>query len=206
MVKKFLRAVLVGVAALVCSVAVQAAYTVTINEVGADVVATGSGSFNLGALTPAGVGFMSPLVQADNAVVYIGAAANVDVYGTGAILAGPTNFGPGIQVMATNGAGPAVAFAPPAGLFGLPVGYVDGAPLAASSATWTGQSLGSLGITPGTYVWTWGAGPTADSFTIIAGAAPAAATSIPTLSEWGMVFLATLLGMLGFARMRRPKN
>lgn len=79
-----------------------------------------------------------------------------------------------------------------------PAGYVSGSALT-SSATWTATSLASLGLTPGTYLWTWGTGPTADSFTVHIGIAPPA--SIPTLSEWGLLVLAVL--MAGWAMHHR---
>ena len=47
----------------------------------------------------------------------------------------------------------------------LPQGYVSGATLSAT-ATWDGQTLSTLGLNPGTYVYTWGSGPTADSLTV----------------------------------------
>ena len=39
----------------------------------------------------------------------------------------------------------------------VPRGYVSGTFLS-NSATWSGKTFATLGVTPGTYVWTWGTG------------------------------------------------
>jgi hypothetical protein len=43
--------------------------------------------------------------------------------------------------------------------------YVSGAPIS-GTATWNGRTFGSMGLIPGTYVFTWGADATADSLTL----------------------------------------
>jgi hypothetical protein len=50
--------------------------------------------------------------------------------------------------------------------------------------TYAGQTISSLGLTPGTYTWTWGTGAHADSLTVQIGPAaiPEPSTAIIALS------------------------
>jgi len=204
MAKKFFMGAALGVAALACSLTAQAAYTVTMTQVGTDVVATGSGSLNLGAAgTMVSGGSQTAGVIPAFAAIAVGDTAPIDGYAL--TITGPASFGLGGLTLPSSGAGPIVVIGAGGGSGGgiaVPTGYSSGAPLGTSSATYAGQTLADLGVTPGTYVWTWGSGPTADSFTLNVGSA----ASIPSLSEWGTIFLATLLGMLGFATLRRRRD
>ena len=51
----------------------------------------------------------------------------------------------------------------------MPQGYVSGAALS-DSMTFNNATFASLGVTPGTYVWTWGTGAN-QNFTLVIGAA-----------------------------------
>ena len=160
--RKFFYAL--AVALLACSANVQAAYTATLSQVGPNVVATGSGSLNLTALAFFSNVLAPAVITGNTAVLGTGPAVPTAVTSyTG--IAGSTNFGPGIQTLASSGFGDVVAVAGNSTAIGVPQGYVSGAALN-SGATWNGTTFAALGITPGTYVWTWGAGPTADSFTL----------------------------------------
>lgn len=85
-------------------------------------------------------------------------------------------------------------------MVGLPAGYTSGSPLS-GTATFNGKTFATLGVTPGTYTLTKGAG--ADADTVVVTTVPEAVTSVPTLSEWGMIFLSSLIAMVGIASVRR---
>jgi hypothetical protein len=74
--------------------------------------------------------------------------------------------------------------------------YISGSPVSDSS-TYDNQALSSLGATPGTYIWTWGTGSHADSFTLQIGPAQ-------TVPEPGALTLmaVSLAGLLGAVLMR----
>ena len=77
-------------------------------------------------------------------------------------------------------------------------GYGSRNPLQDTS-TYLNQTFSSLGVTPGTYTWTWGSGAHADSFTLQIGPAATAAPEPATLTQ-----LATgALGLLGYGWRRR---
>ena len=53
-----------------------------------------------------------------------------------------------------------------AGLLEVPQGYVSG-DIPTDSMTFNNATLASLGVTPGTYIWSWGTGLPNQNFTLI---------------------------------------
>jgi hypothetical protein len=151
----------------------EAHVTITIQQEGSDVVATGSGTINLtdlqfdcrgfgaGAMYPEGGNLIEGPPSIDSPFT--------DDY-TG--ITGPTTFGPGGPTYPTTGSGDAFGVIYKNGVLVLPQGYVSGAHLSATD-TYFGQTFSSLGLTPGTYTWTWGTGANADSLTVQIGTAAA---------------------------------
>ena len=133
----------------------QAGYTVTLQEVGSDVVATGSGAINLTGLTfvtHVGIHLIS-LINPQAATIRTGPASGFDRY-SGA--SGPVSFGGGATTYASSGSGGVVGIGGGDTLI-VPGGYVSGNFLS-GSATYSDATVASLGVTPGTYIWTWGNG------------------------------------------------
>lgn len=174
-----------------CAGPAQAGYLVTLQQVGPDVVATGTGTVDLTGLTPEfstiqSGAFMNPTFG----VLTMGTTAftSADVY-FGAT--GPTSFGTGADTDANSGTGDHVSIGGFEALLLLPQGYVSGTALSDSS-TYDGKTFSTLGVTAGTYVWSWGTGPN-QSFTL----------QIPTAavpdsgSTFGLLLLAvaTLFGV-----------
>ena len=172
------------------------AYTVTLKEVGSNVVATGHGAINLTGLTLDVSGIFVPGTMAANlGLIQIGQLANLlgDQY-TG--ITGPTSFGPGTMFFpqANTGSGDFVGIAGLAGQIEVPGGYVSGNPLS-DSMTFNNATLASLGVTPGTYEWTWGARGANQNFTLIIGGA-----GVP---DGGSTVSLLGFGLLGLAALRR---
>jgi VPDSG-CTERM motif len=113
-------------------------------------------------------------------------------------MTGPTSFGSGGFSPADFGSGDAVgtnpfSFFSTRNLF-VPERYVSGTALS-STATWNGATFASLGVTPGTYVWTWGIGLPNQNFTLIIGGfgVPDGASTVSLLG----------FGLLGLVALRR---
>ena len=75
-------------------------------------------------------------------------------------------MGSGAATDANTGTGDLISLNGSLHDLGVPVGYASGSPLPVSTAIWDGASIASLGLTPGTYNYTWGTGSTADFFTV----------------------------------------
>jgi hypothetical protein len=169
----------------------RANFIATIDQVGTNVVATGSGTIDLTGLSIAGGGAAVGAIVPNAGQLSL-AAGGIDLYSG---ISGPTSFGSGGATLASSSSGDA------AGIVGfgssdlfVPSGYLSGNPLAGTS-TYNNATFASLGLTPGTYTWTWGTGVHADSFTLQIGPAgvPDSGTTVSLLG----------CALLGVAVLRR---
>ena len=113
-------------------------------------------------------------------------------------ISGPINFGPGSIKFATASTGDFV------GREGLnifvPTGYASGAPLSDTS-TYAGQTIAGLGLTPGSYVYSFGSGAAADTFTVII----AGAASVPEPASLTLLSAAVVGFGAVYRRRRQPE-
>ena len=175
-------------------------FTVTLQEVGLNVVATGSGTIDTNDLTiiPAGVHSTGAFIVPAAGDIINGSpnGTNYDGY-TG--FTGPTSFGPGQLTGPSTGSGDIVGIDngefSPARLI-VPAGYVSGSTLS-DIGIYNNQTLAGLLVTPGAYTWTWDNG--ADNFVLQIGPV---ATPLPAT----LPLFATGLGALGLLGWRRKKK
>ena len=137
-------------------------FNVTISQVGPNVVWSGSGSFNLTALTSDGPSGTSAGYESDQAIWAIGPGAPVDTYiGT---ITYPLTFGTN-AVPVTSASGSTFGILP-GGTGGrslyVPSGY-DSNTNISGTATYDNTTIASAGLTPGTYTWSWGSGANAST-------------------------------------------
>jgi len=176
----------------------RANYIVTLEQVGSNVVATGTGAIDLTGLTlngttPTEDPFMNPHIGE----ILTGASGFTDSYAGGPAFTGPGNFGSGLPtVTASSGSGDLVGIFGISFSLGVPEDYVSGNALSDTS-TYNNATFSTLGVTPGTYEWTWGTGAN-QNFTLQIG--PAAAPD--SGSTFALFFLA-LSGLFGLNRLRQ---
>ncbi|MFN7154446.1 MAG: IPTL-CTERM sorting domain-containing protein [Acidovorax sp.] len=187
-----------GALLLATAVNAHAVYTINIVETGGNVVATGSGSLNT-----------TGLILSANASNCGEGRISADFLCTGP---GPVGLASGVALTpALSGftSGPAtvanISTGSPVYLLDsflyLPAGYVSGSPLA-NSSTFNGRTFASLGVTPGTRTLNL---PN-DTIVINVGAvATAAPTPVPTLGEYGVMALGSLVAMAGLWATRRRR-
>ena len=177
---------------LIVSPAAQAGYVVTLQQVGSNVVANGSGPLDLTGLTFDFPTFESAGIRPNGAVIVTGSSGTGNFF-TG--FTGPTSFGSGSTTAASSSSGNIVGIAGTLGDLIVPQIYTSGDPLS-DSAIYNGATFATLGVTPGTYVWTWGTGVN-QNFTL--------QIETPTVpdsgSTLGLLFLA-VIALLGGNRFR----
>jgi hypothetical protein len=178
----------------------EAKYVVVFQEIGGNVDEFGQGSLDLTDLTPAvGPGPTSQMSVTPNQGVYQSGDPGkpLELFSG---VAGPNGFGPGDGGITTEGSGDPIGISGMPGLDAVLVspGYVSGMPLIEGSS-YIDATFASLGMTPGTYVWSWGSGDHADTFTIeVAGSVEG---SVPEASTWPMMLVG--FASLAYAAVRR---
>jgi hypothetical protein len=140
-------------------------FNVTISQVGSDVVWNGSGSFNLAALTSIGTTTISAGYNADDAIWAIGQEVTIDKY-SGIITYPPTFGSGGAGVTSNTGSTFGILPGGSGRLLYVPSGYVSNTVISGSS-TYGGQTIAGMGLTPGTYTWSWGSGENASTLVMI---------------------------------------
>ena len=145
-----------------------------LTEVGSDVVFSGSGVANTAS-------FGSATAYSSGSIINAGLAELVSTGGQNGTrytgISGPVDFGPGGVSPSPNTSG-----GDSMGVQGfntnllVPTSYVSNTQID-GTATWNGYNFASLGLTEGTYTWTWGSGGNADSLTLLIGDLP---TPTPT--------------------------
>jgi VPDSG-CTERM motif len=170
------------------------AYTITLEQVGSNVVGNGNGAINLTGLSfefESGAGLVAG-IQPNHAVILpVGGDFELNAYSG---FTGPANFGSGGFISATTSSGdPIFLFAGDGEIF-LPTGYVSGSPLS-DGMTFSNATFATLGVTPGTYVWTWGTGLPNQNFTLVIGGA-----GVPDGGSTVSLLGCALLGLAAFRR------
>jgi hypothetical protein len=191
--RDWIAAVGIILSGLSLSPSARANLVINISQVGSDVVAIGSGTLNTSNL--AGGGFIgTDFIEADTAQITFGSIGSGDIY----LISGPANFGTGSFVAASSGSGD---------LFGLigfgdllvPRGYISGA-LLSGTDTFDNATISSLGLTPGTYVYTLARGEP-DSVTVQIGV-----SAVPEPSTWAMMILGFAgVGFMAYRRKSKPE-
>lgn len=131
-------------------------FNVSITQVGPNVVWSGSGSFNLTALTAGGTGEIAGGFQAGQGIWAIGPYATYQSYsGT---FTYPTNFGSG-GVGVTSNTGSTFGILPGGSgrLLYVPSGYTSNTNISGTS-TYANTTISAMGLSGGTYTWSWGSG------------------------------------------------
>jgi len=145
----------------------------TLLEVGGNVVLSGAGTMNITSL-----GSTSPFVRFSGVVPQAsqfgcglaGPGPFNCVIFTGGTITEPANFGTGNQTLGSSGTGDffGIGFANSTRRLFVPSGYTSGS-FISGTTTFNSTTLATLGATPGTYTWSWGAGVTASSIILQVG-------------------------------------
>jgi VPDSG-CTERM motif len=172
-------------------------YTITLQQVGSNVVANGSGAINLTGLTFVVSGTLEPGVIVPNiGIIQIGGSLGNPFIDQYIGITGPTSFGSGDAFEANTNSGDFVGIFGLTGNIDVPQGYVSDTPLS-DSMTFNNATFASLFVTPGTYIWTWGTGGSRN-FTLQIGS-----VGVPGVPDGGSTVFLLGCALLGLTVLRR---
>lgn len=190
---------LAAVAAIMLSGSAEAAYVLNLSEVGGQVVASGSGSIDTSALTFNGLIGGNPYIGGSLSLAIAGAPLTGGSAAAAYIGIQPsTLFASGSAVSTTIGSGAFVGIRAQDNTLFVPQGYVSGTTLGVSTAQYN-ATFAAAGLVQGTYVYTFGTGASADSFTVVVGADVDGA--VPEPAAWAMMVAG--FGLVGTSMRRR---
>ena len=138
---------------------------------GSNVIMSGTGEFNISALTIGGGTTSTSFIVPNIATFTSGIATSTSTQPYTGISTYPSNFGSGTFLTANSGSGDKVGivYAGPTDVqLIVPGGYVSRGILT-TETTYIGRTLSSLGCTVGTYIWTWGTGPNVGNLILTVG-------------------------------------
>lgn len=152
----------------------QAAVTITFDEVGGDVVATYSGSIDLASLTSSNGDSLTAVHDYDGDAAYF---RNYGTTGSTTITLGFATFTASPSFVTGAGGARQVASSHTGQDFGLvsgggfeqiilPSGYVSESSIS-GTMTFAGTDIATLGLNPGSHLWTWTSGAASDSANFI---------------------------------------
>jgi len=185
------------VALALCTNVSSGALVFSLEESGSDVVLSlaGGGSLNLADLSDSGTTTASPGMNAALGIFQVG-RRNTSYRSYSGTIAGPTSFGTSSFTSATDSSSAVFwGIYPSNNEIKVTEGYISGNPISAVSNSFSNTTLDDLGVTLGSYVWTWGSGGNADSITL---------NIVPEPSTWALG-LAGLAGV-GSGMWRRKRR
>lgn len=140
-------------------------FTVSVSQVGPDVVWSGSGSFNLTALSLNTSGPNQSGFSAGPAIWVIGPAASTQRYAGASLTGYSTTFGSNLVVPTPISSGSTfgvVSGGVTSRQIAVPSGYTSNTVIS-GTATYPSATIAGMGLTPGTYTWAWGSGANSSS-------------------------------------------
>ncbi|KQS02185.1 hypothetical protein ASG11_15505 [Sphingomonas sp. Leaf357] len=189
---KMMIAATFAVSGLAAGTAANAAIVINITQVGADVRADASGTADTTGAAPIGLPISgAPFINGSRAAVRVGSGAYYNY-----AVSGPTVFGSNFQVTATTASGSLIAVNGMNQTVQLLAAYTSNS-FISGTATFANQTLASLGLTLGSYVYRL---PN-DTLTVNIGPVAAA---VPETATWAMMIAG--FGMMGAAMRTRRRS